>query len=108
MLLKALYIAESVYGELANRPIYKSNYMHFHHVSLTIMTWLGANFYPGGSALPAVFVNSFVHVLLESYFLVAGILFPALFSKTKLLRKAFLLVVVSSRKFKSLTLKIFK
>jgi GNS1/SUR4 family len=102
MLLKASYIAESVYGELANRPIYKSSYMHFHHICLTIMAWLVANFHAGGYATFLVFVNSFVHVFVDSYFLVAGLLFPALLPKTKLLRKVVLLIVVSSSKFQAI------
>jgi GNS1/SUR4 family len=97
MLLQASYIFESVYGELANRPVYKSNYIHVHHMTTTILIWIGVNFYPGGSPTLIIFLNSFVHTNLDSYFLVAGILFPALMSKTKLLRKAFLMILVSNR-----------
>jgi GNS1/SUR4 family len=93
-LLNATYILESVVGELGQRPIHKSNYLLFHHLFITSIAWFVANFYPGGHTTFLMFVNSFVNILIDIYYLVVVLLFPVLKSKTEWLKDTILCISV--------------
>ncbi|KAG7208152.1 hypothetical protein KM043_009719 [Ampulex compressa] len=44
----------------------------YHHVSTALLTWLGARHYPGALAAFAVSLNSSVHVLMYTYYLITS------------------------------------
>jgi GNS1/SUR4 family len=95
LLLKASYIAESVIGELENSPFRKATYMHFHHIYLTILVWVGANFHPGGYISLVLFINTFVHILTDGNYLLTDLFGSAFSSRTRPFRKAVMFIVVS-------------
>jgi len=49
------------------------SFLHvYHHVTVLMMWWFNALYYPGGEAYPSAFLNSFVHVWLYSYYLISS------------------------------------
>lgn len=95
MILKASYALESVLAELTHHFVLKSNYMLYHHFMQTVMVWIVANFYPGGHFALMMFLNCFVHVFIDGYYLIFVLLFPALKPKFQFLKQSILWLVVS-------------
>jgi GNS1/SUR4 family len=104
VLLKASYIIESVVGELGKRRVIQDSYMLYHHFAQTIMCWFCLNFYPGGHITLLILINCFVHVLLDTYYVTAVILFPDLKKRAKWIKNFFLYGVVRVVRLKLLTI----
>lgn len=98
VLFKASYILETVVGMLGKRPIASSNEVFFHHVAQTSIVWLPVNFYPGGHDSFFMLINSFCHLLYETYYLFACFLFPSLKDKTKRIKNFMKWFIVRSLK----------
>jgi len=54
------------------------SFLHvYHHVSVTVMWWFNVYYYPGGEAWPSAWLNSFVHVWMYGYYLLATLGYEA-------------------------------
>jgi GNS1/SUR4 family len=102
-LLKMTYFLESSLGELGKRPIQKSNYMLFHHIATAHLAWFIANFYPGGHTTLLMFVNCFVHMMVDLNYVFVYILFPQFKQATKWTKKVALWAVVRMNYFQTAT-----
>ncbi|XP_004924759.1 elongation of very long chain fatty acids protein 7 isoform X1 [Bombyx mori] len=45
----------------------------YHHTLMPLLSWYGTKYYAGGQAIPEGTVNSFIHVIMYGYYLVAGL-----------------------------------
>jgi len=50
------------------------SFLHiYHHSSMFCLWWIGVKFVPGGSAVFGAFVNSIVHVIMYTYYLISAL-----------------------------------
>ncbi|EFA83001.1 GNS1/SUR4 family protein [Heterostelium album PN500] len=51
-----------------------TNFLHvYHHSSIFFLWWIGANWTPGGDAYFSAMINSFIHVVMYGYYLLAAL-----------------------------------
>lgn len=71
-LVKLSELVETVFFILRKKYNQVSALHLYHHVSTLYIAWWGARFYPGGLALFPIILNSFVHILMYTYYLIAN------------------------------------
>ncbi|KAJ0180136.1 hypothetical protein K1T71_004727 [Dendrolimus kikuchii] len=50
------------------------SFLHlYHHSMMPVLTWYGSKYTPGGQAIPEGTLNSFIHVLMYTYYFMAGL-----------------------------------
>ena len=65
MLDALFFIAKGNYRQLSFLHVY-------HHSTIFPLWWLGVKYVPGGNAVPGAILNSFIHVIMYSYYLLSS------------------------------------
>ncbi|XP_055904994.1 elongation of very long chain fatty acids protein 7-like [Eupeodes corollae] len=70
-LLKLLDLMDTVFFVLRKKQRQVSFLHIYHHIGMVIAVWVGVRFLPGGQVLFIGFANTFVHIVMYSYYLAA-------------------------------------
>lgn len=72
MMLKMVEFVETIFFVL-RKKFNQVSFLHvYHHVSSLAMSWLVAKYYPGGMLSFTVLLNSSIHVLMYTYYLLSS------------------------------------
>ncbi|KAF5282864.1 hypothetical protein FQA39_LY17460 [Lamprigera yunnana] len=72
MILKLIEFIETVFFVL-RKKFNQVSFLHvYHHVSTLIMAWLVCKYFPGGMLSFTVMLNSFIHILMYTYYLLSS------------------------------------
>lgn len=59
---------------LARRKPEQVTFLHaYHHGTMFVIWWIGAKFVAGGQSISPIIVNSFVHIIMYTYYLLAAL-----------------------------------
>ncbi|CAG4986852.1 unnamed protein product [Parnassius apollo] len=76
-LLKIVDLADTIFFVL-RKKVNQVSFLHvYHHTGMVILTWGGATYFPGGHGTSVGVINSFVHVVMYSYYLLT-VAFPSI------------------------------
>lgn len=71
-LLKVADLMDTVFFVLRKKDN-QITFLHlYHHTGMVVLTWNAAKFYPGGHSVFTGFINSIIHVVMYSYYLVSA------------------------------------
>ncbi len=70
---KLVEMLDSVFFLLKGNPRHLSFLHVYHHSSMFCLWWIGVKYVAGGSAVFGAFVNSVVHVVMYTYYLIAAL-----------------------------------
>ncbi|XP_055321854.1 elongation of very long chain fatty acids protein 7-like isoform X1 [Sitodiplosis mosellana] len=71
-LLKVVDLLDTVFFVLRKKDKQISFLHLYHHTGMVILTWNATKFYPGGHSIFTGFINSIIHVVMYSYYLVSA------------------------------------
>lgn len=71
-LLKVVDLMDTVFFVLRKKDKQISFLHLYHHTGMVILTWNATKFYPGGHSVFTGFINSIIHVVMYSYYLVSA------------------------------------
>nr|CAD7451027.1 unnamed protein product [Timema bartmani] len=73
MICKVVELLDTVFFVLRKKNN-QISYLHLHHHTLMpVCSWIGVKFLPGGHGTLLGVINSFVHIIMYSYYLFAGL-----------------------------------
>lgn len=71
-LLKVADLMDTIFFVLRKKDR-QITFLHlYHHTGMVILTWNATKFYPGGHSVFTGFINSIIHVIMYSYYLVSA------------------------------------
>lgn len=72
-MLKILDLCDTIFFILRKKP-QQASFLHvYHHVGMVIAAWIATKYLPGGHITSLGLINSFVHVVMYSYYLISTI-----------------------------------
>nr|CAD7434095.1 unnamed protein product [Timema monikensis] len=73
MICKVVELLDTVFFVLRKKSN-QISYLHlYHHTLMPVCSWIGVKFLPGGHGTLLGLINSFVHIIMYSYYLFAGL-----------------------------------
>lgn len=70
-LLKVLDLLDTVFFVLRKKDRQISFLHLYHHTGMVVLTWNATKFLPGGHGVFTGFINSIIHVIMYTYYLLA-------------------------------------
>lgn len=71
-LLKVADLMDTIFFVLRKKNN-QITFLHlYHHTGMVILTWNATKFYPGGHSVFTGFINSIIHIVMYSYYLVSA------------------------------------
>lgn len=71
-LLKVVDLLDTVFFVLRKKDKQISFLHLYHHTGMVVLTWNATKFYPGGHSIFTGFINSIIHVVMYTYYLVSA------------------------------------
>ncbi|KAF5299589.1 hypothetical protein FQR65_LT09394 [Abscondita terminalis] len=73
LILKIIELLETVMFVLRKKNNQVSPLHVYHHVSTVVYVWLGVKYYAGGMATFSIIINSFVHIIMYTYYMLSSL-----------------------------------
>ncbi|PVD22784.1 hypothetical protein C0Q70_16040 [Pomacea canaliculata] len=72
MFMKILEFADTIFFILRKKFGHVSFLHVYHHSTMAVISWIGFKFVPGGQTIVYPFVNSFIHIIMYTYYALAA------------------------------------